>query len=249
MGGCFILKKMITFRNEWFNNRPKANIKGDNTFGNILFFIASTIGIAVKNGYEYGFPKWNNSEYFPNKLPDVKPGDYQFVDIPEGDFYGFDIPDNSSLLGYMQTEKYFAHCADLIKHYFTLNKVCEPFTDCVLIHYRCYFPQYLAMGFTNMPSEYYIEALKKMPDKKRIVVTDNIDEAYKIIGSGFEYTSNTPIEDFYLMCNAEYLIISNSTFSWWGAWLSNAMTVAPKNWFPNLPISTKDIVPDRWIKV
>jgi hypothetical protein len=240
---------MITFREEWFNNRPKANIRGDNTFGNILFFIASTIGIATHNGYEYGFPEWNNREYFPNKLPKVKLSDYQPIDIPEGDFYTFDIPDNSSIWGYMQTEKYFAHCADLIRYYFTLKKICNPFTDCILIHYRNYHPDYLKMGFTNMPKEYYIEALKQMPDKRRIVVTDNIDEAYKTLGDGFEYTNNTPIEDFYLMCNAENLIISNSTFSWWGAWLSNARIVAPKSWFPGLRISTKDVIPDRWIKI
>jgi hypothetical protein len=240
---------MITFRNEWFNNRQKADQRGDNTFGNILFFIASTIGIAVKNGYEYGFPEWNNSEYFPNKLPKVKPSDYSLIDIPEGDFWGFNVPDNSTIWGYMQSEKYFVHCSDLIRHYFTLNPICELFKDCILIHCRNYAPQYLAMGFTNMPKEYYIEALKKMPDKRKIVITDNINEAYKTIGSGFEYSSNTPIEDFYLLCNAEHLIISNSTFSWWGAWLSNAFTVAPADWFPKLPISTKDIVPDRWIKV
>ena len=94
-----------------------------------------------------------------------------------------------------------------------------------------------------------VEVMKKMPDKRKIVITDNIDEAYKTIGDGFEYSSNTPIADFYLLCNAENLIISNSTFSWWGAWLSNARTVAPAKWFPKLPISTKDIVPERWVKV
>ena len=240
---------MITFRNEWFNNRQKADQRGDNTFGNILFFIASTIGIAVYNGYKYGFPRWNNAEYFENELPMVEPSDYKFVDIPEGDFYGFNVPDNSSLWGYMQSEKYFAHCSDLIRHYFKLKPVCEPFKDCVLLHYRCYAPEYLAMGFNNLGKDYYMRALKHMPDKRRIVVTDNAEIAYKALGDDFEYTSNTPIQDFSILCGAENLIIGNSTFSWWGAWLSNAHTVAPANWFPTLPISTKDVVPDRWIKV
>lgn len=240
---------MITFRNEWFNNRQKADTRGDNTFGNILFFIASTIGIAKHNGFDYGFPKWNNSEYFVNELPPVMPYDYKLVDIPEGDFWGFNVPDWSSIWGYMQTEKYFAHCSDLIRHYFQLKPVCEPFTDCVLIHYRCYAPEYLAIGFNNVKRDYYLRALKHMPDKRKIVVTDNIDVAYRELGAGYEYTSNTPIEDFYLLCNAENLIIGNSTFSWWGGWLSNARVVAPAKWFPTLPVATNDVVPDRWIKV
>lgn len=241
---------MITFRNIWFSNRPKANVRGDITFGNILFFIAGTIGIATKNGYEYGFPYWHNSEYFVNELPSVKPGEYVMIEIPEGDFSGFGFPDWCSIFGYMQSEKYFAHCKDLIRHYFTLKDRGETqYKDCVLIHCRNYAQQYLDIGFTNMPREYYMEALKYFPDKRVIVVTDNIEEARKTIGQDYKYVSNTPIEDFYLMSKAENLIMSNSTFSWWAAWLSGAKTVVPKDWFPRLPVSTRDVNCDNWIQI
>jgi len=238
---------MITFRNEWFSNRPKADQRGDNTFGNILFFIASTIGIAVKNGYTYGFPVWNNQEYFVNQLPLVKPSDYNPVDIPEGRFLGFDIPDNSSIWGYMQSEKYFEHCEDIIRYYFTLKKVCEPFKDTILIHARNYAPQYLAMGFNNMNKDYYLRALKHLPDRRIIVVTDNLELAHKTLGNDFEYISNSPIIDFYLLANADYIIGSNSTFSWWGAWLSKAKAVFPEDWFPGLPVDTRDVNCKNWI--
>ena len=240
---------MITFRSEWFSNRPKANIRGDNTFGNILFFIASTIGIAVKNGYKYGFPQWNNSEYFVNPLPMVEPGTYNLIDIPEGDFYGFNIPDNSSILGYMQSEKYFAHCRDLIRYYFTLKPICDTYDDCILIHCRNYAPQYLEMGFPKMTYEYFMKALSYFPNKKVVVITDDIDEAKKIIREDFEYISNSPIEDFYKLCHTKYLIGSPSTFSWWGAWLSNSMSVFPADWFPELPVSTRDVNCENWIQI
>jgi len=240
---------MITFRSEWFNNRPKADVRGDNSFGNILFFIASTIGIAVKNGYEYGFPQWNNHEYFVNSLPKVKEQLFTTVDIPEGNFLGFDIPDNSSIFGYMQSEKYFEHCEDIIRHYFTLKPLVEPYKDCILVHCRNYAPQYLAMGFTNMTREYYMNALKHLPDRRVIVVTDNIEQAYDKLGPDFEYTSNTPIEDFYLLTKAEYIIGSNSTFGWWGAWLSKAKAVFPSDWFPGLPVKTDDVNCKEWITI
>jgi len=241
---------MITFRNEWFSNRPKANIRGDNSFGNILFFIASTIGIAMKNGYSYGFPEWNNQKYFVHPLPKVKPGSYTKIEIPEGNFLGFNIPDNSSIWGYMQSELYFEHCEDLIRYYFTLKyRGKSPYEDCILIHCRNYAQQYLDMGFTNMTKDYYMEALKHFPDRRVIVITDDLQKAKDTIKEDFEYISSTPIDDFYTLTKAKYIIGSNSTFSWWGAWLSGAKAVFPADWFPGLPVKTDDVNCKRWIQI
>jgi len=241
---------MITFRNEWFSNRPKADIRGDNTFGNILFFIASTIGIAVKNGYSYGFPTWNNQEYFVHPLPKVLAGSYTKIEIPEGNFLGFDIPDNSSIWGYMQSEKYFEHCKELIRYYFTLKyRGKSPYKDCILIHCRNYAQQYLDMGFNNMTKDYYIKALKHFPDKKVVVITDDLQKAKDTIKEDFEYVSSTPIDDFYLMTKAKYFIGSNSSFSWWVAWLSEAKAVFPLHWFPGLPVDTRDVACKNWIQI
>ena len=35
-------------------------------FGNQLFHIASTIGIAKKQGYEFSFPNWSERAHFKN---------------------------------------------------------------------------------------------------------------------------------------------------------------------------------------
>ncbi len=45
---------------------------------------------------------------------------------------------------------------------------------------------------------------------------------------------NTQEVDMWLMSNAKYHIIANSSFSWWGAWLKNydlGITIAPTPWF------------------
>lgn len=200
----------------------------------MMFFIAGTIGIAVKNGYEYGFFPWKDQKWFSNPLPltDVEPPQ---VMIPWG-FHGFDIPDNISIYGYMQTDKYFSHCEDLIRHYFTLKDIGTPYEDCVLVHYR----DYSASFMHKLTHSYYSKALKCFPNKRLIVITDNIEKAQSVIGGNHEYISNSPIVDFYLMSKAENIIISNSTFSWWGAWLSKARTVAPRKWMAEGESQTSD---------
>jgi len=67
-----------------------ANLGKYGRLGNQMFQIASTIGVAVKSGFDYGFPVWQNIDhankgfkedieiwnYFKNQLPLVIPGKY-----------------------------------------------------------------------------------------------------------------------------------------------------------------------------
>ena len=80
-------------------------------FGNTLFAIAGTIGIAEKQGYEFGFGSWCNQEYFVHPLPrsyGMKfkpfniPATYKGYDIG---FCGFHVPDDSAIRGYMGSER------------------------------------------------------------------------------------------------------------------------------------------------
>jgi len=60
-------------------------------------------------------------------------------------------------------------------------------------------------------------------------------------------------EDIHLMAHCKNAIIANSSFSWWGSWLGewqkNRIVVAPEKWFDQAKEDTKDIVPDRWVKL
>ena len=56
----------------------------------------------------------------------------------------------------------------------------------------------------------------------------------------------------YLMTKFKYFIIPNSSFAWWGAWLSQVdkkLIIAPKKWSGLYDNDKIDIVPESWIKV
>jgi hypothetical protein len=60
---------------------------------------------------------------------------------------------------------------------------------------------------------------------------------------------NSSYHDLYLMSKCSDFIISNSTYSGWGAWLANTGTViAPDTWFGpnNSHKSLKDLYPSHW---
>jgi hypothetical protein len=49
------------------------------------------------------------------------------------------------------------------------------------------------------------------------------------------------------MIGAKGIIMANSSFSWWGGYLSNGKVIAPKEWHPDGIIRT--VLPYRFIQI
>jgi hypothetical protein len=67
-----------------------------------------------------------------------------------------------------------------------------------------------------------------------------------------EGNENDPVADFGLMKACKHAIISNSTFSWWAAWLikeQNAVIVSPDVWNKAFPELTNALIPNNWIRI
>lgn len=58
--------------------------------------------------------------------------------------------------------------------------------------------------------------------------------------------------DFEMMRTCKHHIISNSTYSWWAAWLAEhdrQIVIAPQRWFNDQTIASQDVVPQRWVRI
>jgi hypothetical protein len=58
-------------------------------------------------------------------------------------------------------------------------------------------------------------------------------------------------QDLRLMSLCRHHILANSSFSWWGAWLSSStdgLVIAPERWYA-IDRPTPDLIPSRWIRI
>jgi hypothetical protein len=59
----------------------------------------------------------------------------------------------------------------------------------------------------------------------------------------------SPVEGIALLGRARHHVLSNSSFSWWGAWLADhadQTVIAPRQWFAHRPIDERFRFPDDW---
>lgn len=231
-------------------------------FGNHLFMIASTIGIAIDNGYKYGFRY--QFECFKNPLP-VCTENFPEYRVPWG-FFKVNPPPNRALYGYMQSERYFKHCPKIIRYYFEMKEIWELLkTDNadLAYEYSYFIPENAIILHVRrgdyegeshhavLTREYYDKALQEMDGGPVFVFSDEPHKATELFDNSKQFTyvqGNSEYVDFWLMRQGKKHIIANSTFSWWPAWLNGEKVIAPSRWFEGScrRLETKDLYPESW---
>jgi hypothetical protein len=213
----------------------------------------------------FNMPSVQHISFMP-KDPGVSEGYFHF-----NEHLFNNCPDNVNLGGYFQTQKYFEHIAEDIKKDFTfktktqikartyLDNIKDRHGDNLLclnvrrgdyLHYPDHHPL--------CTLDYYEEALSKF-DKQMFVILVSDDKQWMAEQSLFKsnrfHITDTNLHfyvDMCIMSMIDYHIISNSTFSWWSAWLSNKKKViAPLRWFgvANAHVDTKDLIPPEWERI
>lgn len=246
--------------------------------GNVLFEIASVIGLGKKLGRVPCFDIHPNYDSFlkrvVEKYPAVKDSSIETIgDIYKSNFYEFyEVPTSAKvlkLIGYLQTPTYFEDIKDDIKELFKPSedvivklKSKYFYENLVAVHIRGGDYKKLSNIYESLGSNYYSKAIKYFKNKnslsKFIIFTDDEPYAKSILKSccdssiSYEFADQSNCNEFeviHWMSLFKNIIIANSTFSWWGAYLGNANEViAPLEWYSTEPPSDwADIYPTEWI--
>jgi hypothetical protein len=262
---------MITYNKIGLNGR----------LGNQMFQYATLYSIAKSRKYDFGVPyeSKNENEYLnfclPECFPNLSAKDSSqiknLLTAEERQFtYNagiFGISDNTDISGYFQSEKYFIDYREhLLNEYSFKKEIYEKAFDmrsltknkAISIHLRLGDYIHLQDSHPICSIDYYKEALEQLPDDLLIYIfSDDVQKAtqfFNFINRKVVFTeSNDKYIDMCLMSLCDYHIIANSSFSWWGAWLSNSKkTIAPARWFglsSNAPKNWSDIYCRDWIVI
>ena len=167
-------------------------------------------------------------------------------------------PDGSILVGYWQSEKYFSDVRNQVRGIFSPVRTRATTTN-IGLHVRR--ADYVGLeAFHGLPTaQYYREAVQRIWDTKGfanvLVFSDDLQWCRDTLPSSFTFVAGqTKYQDLASMASCAHMVIANSSFSWWGAWLGGddpeRMIVAPKHWFSDQSMADDaDMVPERWIRL
>ena len=249
--------------------------------GNQMFEYAALRGIAKRHGYDFMIPPPENKgieNYSLHECFKLSPkrnegvmDPCEYVTEPHFHFSKnlFEtVKDNVSLYGFFQSWKYFHNIEDEIKEDFTFhNDILEPCKEMVsgienpiALHIRRGDYIINSENHFNLPIEYYEAALKHFDDDRNVIVFSDdplwCHDESTFADDRFIISENEDNRvDLCLMSLCNDFIIANSTYSWWGAWLSSnkdKKVIAPVQWFGTgytKDHNTKDVTPDDWTRI
>jgi len=177
---------------------------------------------------------------------------------------------NSNMIidGFFQSEKYFKEYENEIIELFSPDK---KITDIINSKYNELLSQKITSihirrgDYIKYDKHHFVQDIDYF--NKGIEILDSKTEKYLIFsddinwckenfkGNKFIFIENEKdYIELYLMSMCSNNITSNSSFSWWGAWLNknkDKIVIGPKNWFgvSLQSLKTDDIIPNNWIKI
>ncbi len=211
--------------------------------GNQLFQYASMIGLAKKHKTELKLPAWQYAQYFEGEFPEGIVQDARLVHEPVFNFVAnwpqIKEHENCDLKGYFQSPLYWKDAQEEVRKALSFKedfrkKIQDQFVS------RCggknpFEKKTLAISirrgdyvgnkhYAQLPVTYYMLAMfERFPDwrdRSIIVFSDDIPWCrvqFGCLPNVYFSENNNEIEDLCLMSHCEAFVISNSTFSYWGA--------------------------------
>jgi hypothetical protein len=179
---------------------------------------------------------------------------------------GINPGDHTILRGWFQGEKYFSNVSDEIRRMFAFGElssetarqlaaIISKSKNPVAVHVRR--GDYINLwNLAVCKPSYFLRAkrhIEKFVDAPvYIVFSEDISYCREFMGKDSIYVdeSVSDIDSLHLMQLCRHHIISNSTFSWWGAWLSvskDGIVIAPSRWVNDETRNHQKLVVDELI--
>jgi len=184
------------------------------------------------------------------------------------------LPDDRYLYGYFQSDRYFQDVRETLLQELTVKEPMDEANaliareikenDSVCLHVRRgdYISNEAANRILGVDlTDYYRRSVVLMKEKyadcRFFIFSDEPEWVRSNLDLGDRSTVvdiNPPEraeQDLRLMSMCKHFIIANSSFSWWGAWLSTnseKTVIAPNQWFLD-DRNVKDRCPEDWIRL
>lgn len=168
---------------------------------------------------------------------------YRKVVAPKDSIEYFEAPrlvDRTCLRGYWQNSAYYVNIVEKMKSMFVLRQPSQCYRKVAeKIEMGHYCAVHVRRGdyatfYDNsiLPKSYYLDAIEQMNGlcSRYLVFSDDVEWCKQNFPKDkFEFVEKfgtfQDYEELMLMSKCEYHIIANSSFSWWGAYLSNSKKV------------------------
>lgn len=244
--------------------------RGSTRLGNIMFQIAAAYAHSLRYDYECCIP-WNchwcskNLRWFLRDSP---------VDLPEiswleehcyiSPYFNYrKIPEwahSGSLMGWFQSWKYFEDYKDNIKQLYKPFILKDNKENAAGIHIRLGDYKWYSNIYNVSSDSFLVNAAQYiLPEIDRLVLFSDVPrEAYARLRMlpaynrfEIEIHKGSDFSAIQRMTSMQELIMSCSTFSWWGAYLGDIeLVMIPKKWFVSEPAYYyKDVYCKHWIRL
>lgn len=239
-----------------------------NRTGNRLFQIAAVYAHALRHGLRCHIPWKHSSEIsdiFDYLAEDAAPcpngGYHEKVTYKEPHFSYSPIPADVSqgaLDGYFQSEKYFMDAEPQVRALF--RKLTAP-KQCGVAGVHVRMGDYLVRtDMYHSPNEEFLtESLNRLSKHIRelVVFSDMPQEALQLIKSlpaserfTIRVDDHNTLGSLRELSSMEELILSCSSFSWWGAYLGDQDKVFVQSpWFSGSICDDQDVYRKKWTKI
>tara|TARA_B100000963_G_scaffold241913_1_gene211668 strand:+ start:582 stop:1343 length:762 start_codon:yes stop_codon:yes gene_type:complete len=221
--------------------------------------------IGLGNGQGYHHRRYRDTLY--KNIPETNHNVFIPYQDPKFSYTPISKLNNLCLIGYFQSKKYFLGYEEEVKSLFefpnflsnkVLNKLNKIKKKKVGIHLRLgdYRAKSIEGVFHKIDYSLYLnDAIKHFGDDYEFLIfSDDLSLLKQEVNlkNFVNLKNDNEIEDLYSLSQCDSVIMSNSSFSWWGAFLGKTKekVICPDKWFgPRGPKNSQDLYEDSWINI